>query len=207
MRRPSLGTAAVNKDKALGIKVTMSEARLLIAVVDDDKSAGKALGRLLRAVGLHAETFVSGSEFLKWLQNHAPHCVILDQDMPQMDGFEVQSQLAQIRAHVPVVMITGLQTPEARERAMEKGATAYLPKPVDAAVLLDTIATVIARARRPRENQVLNCRRLTKAEKEQIENSQAETGSKVAAVNPLKFFLCLFLYPVEQRQIKMQISD
>ena len=72
--------ALVNKDKVLGIKVMLSEARLLIAVVDDDKSAGKALGRLLRAVGLHAETFVSGSEFLKWLQNHAPHCVVLDQE-------------------------------------------------------------------------------------------------------------------------------
>ena len=82
-----MGTAAVNKDKALGIKVMMSEARLLIAVVDDDKSVDKALGRLLRALGLHAETFVSGSEFLKWLQNNAPHCVVLDQDMPQMDGF------------------------------------------------------------------------------------------------------------------------
>jgi FixJ family two-component response regulator len=158
----------VNKDKALGIKVTMSEARLLIAVVDDDKSAGKVLGRLLRAVGLHAETFVSGSEFLKWLRNHGPHCVVLDQDMPQMDGFEVQSQLAQIGAHVPVVMITGLQTPEACESAMEKGATAYLPKPVDAEVLLDTIATVIARARGPRDSRVLNCRRLTKAEKDKL---------------------------------------
>jgi FixJ family two-component response regulator len=157
--------AAVNKDKALGINVMMSEARLLIAVVDDDKSAGKALTRLLRAFGLHAETFVSGSEFLKWLQNHAPDCVVLDQDMPQMDGFEVQSQLAQIGAHVPVVMITGSQTLEARERAMEKGATAYLPKPVDAEVLLDTIATVIARPRGPRDSQVLNSRRLTKAEK------------------------------------------
>ena len=145
----------------------MSEARLLIAVVDDDKSAGKALGRLLRAVGLHAETSVSGPEFLKWLQNHAPHCVVLDQDMPQMDGFEVQSQLAQIGAHVPVVMITGLQTPEACESAMEKGATAYLPKPVDAEVLLDTIATVIARAR-GRDSRVLNCRRLTKAEKDKL---------------------------------------
>jgi FixJ family two-component response regulator len=50
---------------------------------------------------------------------------------------------------------------------MERGATAYLPKPVDAQVLLDTIATVIARARGPR--------RLTKAEKRQTENSQAET--------------------------------
>ena len=150
MRRPSFATAPVNKDKVLGIKITMSEARLLIAVVDDDKSAGKALGRLLRAVRLHAETFVSGSEFLKWLQNHTPPCVVLDQNMPQMDGFEAQSQLVQIDAHVPVVMLTGLQTPGARERAMEKGATAYLLKPVDAAVLLDTIATVIARARGPR---------------------------------------------------------
>ena len=165
MRRPTFATTPANKDKAPGIKVMMSEARLLIAVVDDDKSAGKALGRLLRALGLHAETFVSGSEFLKWLQNHAPHCVVLDQDMPQMDGFEVQSQLAQIGAHVPVVMITGLQTREARERAMGKGATAYLPKPVDTELLLDTIAAVIAHARRPRDNQVLNCRRLRKAEK------------------------------------------
>ena len=124
--------APVNKDKVLGIKVMMSEVRLLIAVVDDDKSASKALGRLLRAVGLKAETFVSGSEFLKWLQNHAPDCVVLDQDMPQMDGFEVQSRLTGTDAHVPVVMITGLHTSGGRERAMERGATAYLPKPVDA---------------------------------------------------------------------------
>jgi FixJ family two-component response regulator len=87
-----------------------SEARLLIAIVDDDKSASKPLGLLLRAVGLKAETFVSGSEFLKWLQNHAPDCVVLDQDMPQMDGFEVQSRLTRTDAHVPVVMITGLHT-------------------------------------------------------------------------------------------------
>jgi FixJ family two-component response regulator len=71
-----------------------------------------------------------------------------------MDGFEVQSQLAQIGARVPVVMITGLQTPEARDLAMEKGATAYLSKPVNAKVLLDTIATVIAHARGPRDSRV-----------------------------------------------------
>ena len=64
MRRPSFAMAPVNKAKVFGIRVMTSEARLLIAVVDDDKSAGKALGRLLRAFGLKAETFVSGSEFL-----------------------------------------------------------------------------------------------------------------------------------------------
>jgi FixJ family two-component response regulator len=159
MRRPTFATPPAYKDKALGIKVMKSEARLLIAVVDDDKSAGKALGRLLRGVGLHAETFISGSEFLKWLQNHAPHCIVLDQDMPQMDGFEVQSRLTRTDAHVPVVMITGLHTSGAASVSW-RGATAYLPKPVDAQVLLDTIATVIACARGPR--------RLTKAEKDKL---------------------------------------
>ena len=77
-----------------------------------------------------------------------------------MDGFEVQSRLTRTDAHVPVVMITGLHTSGGRERAMERGATAYLPKPVDAQVLLDTIATVIARARGPR--------RLTKAERDKL---------------------------------------
>ena len=142
------------------------------------KSAGKALGRLLCAVGLHAETFVSGSEFLKWLQNHVPHRVVLDQDMPRMGGFEVQSQLAQIGAHVPVVMITGLQTPEARERAMEKGATGVSPQTSRCRGLLDTIATVISRARGPRDSRVLNCRRLTKAEKDKLRARESKPASR-----------------------------
>jgi FixJ family two-component response regulator len=118
----------------------------LIAVVDDDKSVGKALNRLLRSAGLTVETFVSGSEFLKSLEDRTPDCVVLDLQMPQVDGFEVQSRLAETGAHVPVVIITGCDTPGACERAMERGATAFLRKPVDGKVLYDAIASAIARA-------------------------------------------------------------
>jgi AmiR/NasT family two-component response regulator len=71
-----------------------------------------------------------------------------------------------------------LQTPEARERAIEQGATAYLPKPIDAELLLDTIATVIACARGPRDNQVLNCRRLRKAEKDKLRTRKLKPDRK-----------------------------
>ena len=123
----------------------MSKVRPLIAVVDDDKSVGKALNRLLRSAGLNVETFASGVEFLKSLQNHSPDCVVLDLQMPQVDGFEVQSRLAQRGAHLPVIAMTGWDIPGACERATERGAKAYLHKPVDEKALLDAIAIAIAR--------------------------------------------------------------
>src|SRR5215472_10527661 len=123
----------------------MRKAPPLIAIVDDDKAVGKAINRLLRSAGLNAETFVSGSEFLKSLQNRTPDCVVLDLQMPQVDGFEVQSRLSQTGVPVPVVAMTGWDIPGTWERAMEAGATAYLRKPIDDRALLDAIAAAIAR--------------------------------------------------------------
>jgi FixJ family two-component response regulator len=122
----------------------MSIAQPLVAVVDDDEAVGKALNRLLRSAGLKAEIFVSGSEFLKSLEDHTPDCVVLDLQMPNVDGFEVQSQLAQTSS-VPVIVITGRDTPDAYERVKKGGATAYLRKPVDDSALLDAIASAVAR--------------------------------------------------------------
>ncbi len=124
----------------------MSKARPLIAVVDDEECVAKALNRLLRSAGMKVETFTSGAEFLKSLQNHTPDCVVLDLHMPQMDGFEVQSGLARTGRQTPVVVITGADTQEAREWADAGGATAYLLKPVDGQALLDAIAIAIAPA-------------------------------------------------------------
>ena len=122
----------------------MSKSRPLIAVVDDEESVAKALNRLLRSAGLDAETFTSGRKFLHSLQDHPPDCVVLDLHMPEVDGFEVLSQLAQTPAQVPVVVISGRDTLRARERAIVGGATAYLRKPVDGQALLDAIAVAIA---------------------------------------------------------------
>ena len=125
----------------------MSSVRPLIAVVDDEACVSKALQRLLRLEGHRVETFASGLLFLDWLQRETPDCVILDLHLPQMDGFEVQARLAQKQElRVPVIVITGRDSPQVRQRALAAGATAYLPKPVEDEALLEAIAVAIAPA-------------------------------------------------------------
>ncbi len=117
----------------------MSDATALIAVVDDDRSVCKALERLLRSAKFRVETYVSGREFLDSLQAKVPSCVVLDLHMPDVNGFEVQARLARERASVPVVVITGHDSPEARARVIAQGAKAYLCKPMDDLLLLEAI--------------------------------------------------------------------
>ena len=126
----------------------MSTARPLIAIVDDEESVRVAMHRLMRSAGLDVETFPSGVEFLASMQTHHPDCVVLDLHMPQINGFEVQSHLAKCKPPVPVVIITGHDTPEARARALAGDASAYLLKPVDDCMLLDAIAGAISRQQR-----------------------------------------------------------
>jgi len=115
----------------------------LIAVVDDDPYVRKALERLLRSAGLSVEAFASGAEFLASANDHEPDCVVLDLHMPEVSGFEVQSRLARAHACVPVVVITGHDTPESRTRALGGGAKSYLTKPVDDEALLKAINTAM----------------------------------------------------------------
>ncbi len=116
-----------------------------IAVVDDEPAVLKALERLLRSQKFEVATFPSGSEFLASLDTRRPDCLILDLHMPQMNGFEVQSRLADDPdSHLPVVVITAHDTPSSQQRVLAAGASAYLRKPVDAQSLLGAIRTAIA---------------------------------------------------------------
>lgn len=118
----------------------MTNPRPLVAIVDDEEPVRKALGRLLSSAGLDVETFPSGAAFLESLKNHSPDCVVLDLHMPLMNGFEVQARLAAPRGMpVPVVIITGHDSDETRERALATRPVAYLRKPVDDQTLLDAI--------------------------------------------------------------------
>ncbi|WP_298931590.1 response regulator [uncultured Ramlibacter sp.] len=115
----------------------------LIAVVDDEESVRRALGRLICAAGFTAETFSSGMEFMRSVQQRRPHCVVLDLRMPHMNGFDVQDALSRAGAQLPVVIVTGDDSPEARALAFRQGAAAYLRKPVDDAMLVDAIQAAI----------------------------------------------------------------
>ena len=113
-------------------------------MVDDDHSICMALQRLLRSGGLDVETYSSGEEFLQAVKTSQFDCVVLDLHMPHVTGHEVLSRLVELETHIPAVVITGHDTPDARARALSAGAAAYLVKPVDDLMLLDAIAKATA---------------------------------------------------------------
>ncbi len=115
-------------------------------MVDDEEAVRIAIRRLLRSASMNAETFSSGAEFLESMKQHEPDCVVLDLHMPQINGFAVQARLTETCSRVPVVIITGHDSPESRERALAGGAAAYLRKPVDDRALLDAIQQAVSQA-------------------------------------------------------------
>lgn len=116
----------------------------LLAVVDDDPDVRVALSRLVASAGFAVETFASGVDFLQSIEDHEPDCVLLDVHMPDASGFEVQGTLAVAHAAVPIIIITGHDTPESRARALGLGAKGYLCKPVDDEALMSAIGAAIA---------------------------------------------------------------
>jgi FixJ family two-component response regulator len=119
--------------------------RPLIAIVDDEESVRRALKRLVATAGLDVETFGTGEEFLNAIRSRRPDCAVLDLHMPAMTGFEIQSRLSEAGAVIPVIVMTGRDTPDAGTRAMEGGASAFLRKPIKSADLLDAIVAAIGR--------------------------------------------------------------
>jgi FixJ family two-component response regulator len=124
----------------------MQPAAPLVSVVDDDLDVRTALARLISSAGLVVETFASGAEFMRSVDDHEPNCVVLDLHMAGMSGFDVQGRLAAEHAALPVVIITGHDSPQSCQRALRLGAKAYLCKPVDGEALLSAIGAAISPA-------------------------------------------------------------
>ena len=103
-----------------------------------------AMRRLLRAAHFDVATFPSGTAFLESLKSRQPDCVVLDIHMPEMDGFMVQARLIEAGIRLPIVIVTGDDTAQTRERALAGGVSAYFQKMVDGHMLRDAITTAIA---------------------------------------------------------------
>jgi FixJ family two-component response regulator len=128
----------------------MGNLNQIVAVIDDDESVCRAIKRLLRSVGIGAETFSSGDEFLDTLSaipSYRPACVVLDIQMPGTNGLEVQRQLAP--TGLPVIMITAYDELSARQTALAAGAAAYLRKPLNGAILIKAVEMAIGRTPSP----------------------------------------------------------
>jgi len=124
----------------------VTRTKSLIAIVEDEEPVRKALRRLLGSAGMDVKSFPSGVEFLESLTNQWPDCVVLDLQMPVMNGFEIQARLAELRVSVPVVIITGYDSDETRALALAGFPVAYLRKPVNDQLLLDAIALALRRS-------------------------------------------------------------
>jgi DNA-binding response OmpR family regulator len=123
-----------------------------ILVVEDDPLARSILTRRLRAEGHEAETAESGRQALDRLgrANAVPFdVVLLDIEMPELDGYETLSRIKENEGlrHIPVIMISGVDELDSIVRCIEMGATDYLPKPFDAAILRARLNASLAEKR------------------------------------------------------------
>ena len=115
----------------------------LISVVDDDPSVRRALERLLRAGGYAVSSHALGADFLLSLQTRFPECVVLDLHMPGLTGFDVVEVLGTKAASLPIVVLTADHNSVTCDKALTRGAAACLAKPIDEALLLETIAWAV----------------------------------------------------------------
>lgn len=111
----------------------------LLAIVDDDEPVLSGLRHLLHACGFKAETFTSGLAFLDSLPALRPACVLLDIQMPGLDGYEVMAAMAASGFFLPVILMTGDTNPAVREQALRAGAVALLRKPFTDVQMLEAI--------------------------------------------------------------------
>jgi len=111
----------------------------MIAIVDDDPAVLNSLARLLKTRSFAAQTYQSGRQFLDSLSDGKPDCLILDLQMPEMTGFEVQEHLVSRGIRIPTVIISARDDTEARERCRSAGALVYLPKPLDVSALIAAV--------------------------------------------------------------------
>lgn len=130
----------------------MTKTKPLIAIVDDDESVCRALKRLVRSLGMDAETFAGGQDFLDLIEampSFNADCVVLDVQMPGMNGLEVRRRLADGGSPLPVIFITAHDEAGVREQAFALGAVAFLRKPFNDELFIKTLDAALRREADP----------------------------------------------------------
>ena len=115
----------------------------LISVVDDDESVRRTTTLLIESFGFRAAAFESAQTFLNSGHLHDTSCLIIDVQMPGMDGLQLQSHLAAAGCGIPIIFITAYESKDSRQRAMQAGATAFLGKPFSDEQLLQIIRSAL----------------------------------------------------------------
>jgi len=107
--------------------------------VDDDREVRRSLSFMLGSAQLQSRPFASGADLVESLDELQPGCVLLDIRMPEMDGFQVMTELARRGVDWPVVVMTGHGEVPVAVRAMKLGAVDFIEKPFEEEVLLGSL--------------------------------------------------------------------
>jgi FixJ family two-component response regulator len=137
--------------KSAGTSSTHSDAvpsgEPVVLVVDDDISVRESLEALIRFGGWRVETFDSARAFLARPPEFAPSCLLLDVNLPDLSGLDLQQSVAAEQSYMPIVFITGYGDVPTTVKAMKAGAVEFLTKPFDTDVMLDAIRGALERSR------------------------------------------------------------
>lgn len=124
-----------------------------VFIIDDDRSMRQAIHDLVESVGLRAESFATGEEFLGARHTSRPSCLVLDVRLPQMSGLDFQHRLAETGLQIPIIFVTAHGDIPMSVRALKSGAVEFLTKPFRDQDLLDAIHQALERDRSAQEQQ------------------------------------------------------
>src|SRR5580698_7151615 len=118
-----------------------------VFIVDDDRGMRQAIHDLVESVGLRAESFATGEEFLGARQIGRPRCLVLDVRLPQMSGLDFQRRLTETGMQIPIIFVTAHGDIPMSVKALKSGAVEFLTKPFRDQDLLDAIQQAVERDR------------------------------------------------------------
>ncbi len=125
--------------------MTTASSTSYIAIVDDDAAIRTALGRALRMENYDVELFEDGVSALKSIQLRAPDAIVLDLQLPDIDGLEICRRIRQAGDTTPILMLTARDAVNDRVAGLDVGADDYLVKPFDLAELLARLRALLRR--------------------------------------------------------------
>jgi FixJ family two-component response regulator len=130
-----------------------SAAGPTVFIIDDDRGMRQAIQDLVESVGLRAEAFATGQEFLGKQLSGSPSCLVLDVRLPQLSGLDFQTHLAETGVQIPIIFITAHGDIPMSVRALKSGAVEFLTKPFRDQDLLDAIQQALQRDSAARQQQ------------------------------------------------------
>jgi len=131
----------------------LTDHEVIVAIVDDDPSIRDGVSSLLRSAGWRVETFASAEEFLARSQTDPLSCLLVDLQLPELSGLDLQKWMIDAKLEIPIVFISGHGTIPASVQAIKAGAVEFLTKPFDEQQLFHAISEAVELDRGAREHR------------------------------------------------------